>query len=196
MKASGKTRQRLECRRMQDRSGRNSRSAESAGNRLQCWPGRLSRDEAGASLVEFALIAVPFFVLLYGGFEIGFVYWANQELEHATAYGARLVRTGQAQAEGLGQAQLTTKICSQTAVLVGCTSKLRLDVRSAKTFSEIVPPSPLNGSGVLKDLAEFTFSPGTANDVVLVSAFYNWPPLLKPSGYVLRAATVVRNEPF
>jgi hypothetical protein len=33
-------------------------------------------------------------------------------------------------------------------------------------------------------------------DVVLVSAFYNWSPLLKQSDYILRASSVTRNEPF
>jgi Flp pilus assembly protein TadG len=160
------------------------------------WPRRLCRDERGASLVEFSLIALPFFILLYGTFEIGFVYWANQELEHAAGYGARLVRTGQVQAGGLSQAQLTAQMCSQTSVLVGCATKLRIDVRSATTLAGITPPSPLNGSGGLKDPAEFTFAPGAANDVVLVTAFYQWPPLLSPSDYILRAASVGRNEPF
>ena len=178
--------------RLDDRPAAGGRAQQRAGG----WPRRLCRDQGGASLIEFSLIALPFFILLYGTFEIGFVYWANQELEHAAGYGARLVRTGQVQAGGLSQAQLTTQMCSQTAVLVGCTTKLRVDVRSAKTLAEITPPSPLNGSGDLKDAAEFTFAPGAANDVVLVSAFYKWPPLLKPSDYVLRAASVGRNEPF
>ena len=73
---------------------------------------------------------------------------------------------------------------------------MRIDVRSAKTLTEITPPSPLNGTGGLKDAAEFTFAPGAPNDVVLVSAFYKWPPLLKSSDYILRASSVGRNEPF
>src|SRR5262245_60770496 len=160
------------------------------------WPHRLCRDEAGVSLVEFALIALPLFTLLYGIFEIGFVYWASQELENAAGYGARLVRTGQVQAAGLSQAQLTAQICGQTAVLAGCATKLRVDVRSAKTLGEITAPVPLSSSGALKDAGEFSFEPGGANDVVLVTTFYSWPPLLKPSGYLLRAGLAVRNEPF
>jgi Flp pilus assembly protein TadG len=159
-------------------------------------PRRLWRDRRGVSIIEFALIGLPFFIMLYGTFEIGFVYWASQELEHAASSAARLVRTGQVQAGKLDQAGLTAQVCSQTAVLFSCTTKLRLDVRSAKTFAAITPPDPLNGSGGLKDAAEFTFSPGGANDVVLVSTFYDWPPLLSPSGHILRASAVVRNEPF
>jgi Flp pilus assembly protein TadG len=172
------------------------RSGEAQTESAPRRPGRLFRDQSGASLIEFALIALPFFLLLYGTFEVAFVYWANQELEHAASHGARLVRTGQVQAQALDRAQLTEQMCSQTALLVGCAAKLRLDVRSGKTLGEITPPAPLDGSGTLKDAAAFAYSPGAANEVVLLSAFYAWPPLLKPSGYLLRAASVMRNEPF
>jgi Flp pilus assembly protein TadG len=147
-------------------------------------------------MVEFTLIALPFLVLLFGAFEIAFIYWANHELEHATTHGVRLVRTGQVQAGGITQAQLKAEICSRTAVLVGCATRLRLDVRSAKEFSGITPPDPIDGNGVLKDDAAFSFAPGAGNDLVLVSAFYNWKPLLRPSDYILRASSAARNEPF
>ena len=157
---------------------------------------RLYRDRTGATMLEFALIALPFFILLLGTFEIGFVYWANQELENATSYGSRLVRTGQVQSGGVSQEQLKATICSQTSVLVGCATRLRLDVRSAKEFSQITPPAPLGSSGELAEDAAFSFAPGGANDVALVTAFYNWKRLLKPSDTILRASTVARNEPF
>jgi len=147
-------------------------------------------------MVEFALIVLPFFLLLMGAFDIGFYYWGSEELENATVYGARLVRTGQVQAAGMTQAQLKTEICSQTAALVGCMSRLRLDVRSGQSFADITPPSPFNADGSLMSDAEFTFSPGGSNDVVLVSTFFDWPLLLRPSDYILHAATVTRNEPF
>jgi Flp pilus assembly protein TadG len=147
-------------------------------------------------LVEFSIVALPFLLLLMGAFDIGFHYWASEELENATAHGARLVRTGQVQAGGITQAQLKAEICSKTVVLVGCASRLRIDVSSAQLLANITPPLPLNASGSLKGDAEFVYSPGAANDVVLVTAFYNWRLLLKPSDYVLRASTVTRNEPF
>src|SRR5215469_9985438 len=86
------------------------------------WPSRLIKTECGVTMVEFALVALPFFLLLMGAFDIGFYYWGSEELENATAYGARLVRTGQVQAAGMTQAQLKGAICSQTAALVGCMS--------------------------------------------------------------------------
>lgn len=157
--------------------------------------GRMRRDERGASIVEFALVGAPFFILLMGTFEIGFIYWVNQELENAAGHAARLVRTGQIQA-GTSQSQLKAEMCSRTAVLVGCATRLRIDVRSGKSFSDISPPSPLDSNGALKDDASFAFAPGVGSDFILVSAFYNWHPLLKSSDYVMRASSVARNEPF
>lgn len=167
-----------------------------AHRRWRPWPYRLVTAESGSTLVEFSLILFPFIVLLFGAFDVGFYYWGSQELENATAYSARLVSTGQAQADGMDQAQLKAQICSRTAVLVGCTSRLRLDVRSGHSLSDITPPTPLNSGGTLKTDMEFVYSPGAGNDVVLVSTFYNWQLLLKPSDYILRATTVTRNEPF
>jgi Flp pilus assembly protein TadG len=155
----------------------------------------LVRCRAGATLVEFSLLAFPFLLLIMASFEIGFIYWANQELENATSDAARMVRTGQVQAGKLNQAQLKTQLCNRTALLVGCQSRVRLDVRSAASFAAITPPEPLDGSGELKGDADFSYSPGGADDVVLVSAFYDWRSLF--SGvYIVRAAAPVRNEPF
>jgi Flp pilus assembly protein TadG len=151
-------------------------------------------------MLEFALVALPFFLLLFGGFELGFVYWATEELENATEYGARLVRTGQLRSTTTGTtaATLAADICSQTAILVGCSSRIRVDVRSAPDFSTLTPPPPTNSSGTLKaqDDADFSFQTGNANDVVIVSVFYDWTPILSPSDYILRASSITRNEPF
>ena len=58
---------------------------------------QFGRDASGASAVEFALIALPLFYMLFVILEIGIVFFANYELENAAAQGARMLRTGQAQ---------------------------------------------------------------------------------------------------
>ena len=73
-------------------------------------------------------------------FEIGFVYWANKELENAINDAARLVRTGQAQAANMSRAELKAEACKHVAILVDCNTRMRLDVRSGASFSDITPP--------------------------------------------------------
>ncbi len=138
---------------------------------------------------------IPFLLLLLATFEIGFVYWANKELENATNDAARLVRTGQAQAANMSQAELKAEACKHVAILVDCNTRMRLDVRSAASFSDISPPQAKDGNGALKSDSDFTYAPGTADQVVLVTAFFDWPALFQ-GARVLRATVPLRNEPF
>jgi Flp pilus assembly protein TadG len=156
---------------------------------------RLRRCRSGATLVEFSLVALPLLLLILATFELGFIYWANHELENATSDAARMVRTGQVQAGNLNQSQLKTELCNRTALLVGCLSRVRLDIRSAATFNAISPPQPVDGAGALKPDDAFSYAPGAGDDVVLVSAFYSWSTLFSGT-YLVRAAMPVRNEPF
>ena len=163
------------------------------------------RGERGATLVEFALILIPFFVILFGIFEVGFVFWGTYELENATADAARQIRTGQIRANG-GEAAFRTLVCDRVVLLSRCNTDLRLDVRSFNSFAALQgsPPAPLDNDGELKD--SLTFNPGGPRSIVLVSTFYRWPLINPLSGYsisnmaggarLLQASAAFRNEPF
>jgi Flp pilus assembly protein TadG len=180
---------------MRSRFGSRRRRQGSVAVRLRALLSGLRADQSGATMVEFSLVALPFLLLLLATFEIGFVYWANKELENAINDAARLVRTGQAQAASMTREDLEREACQRTAVLVNCTTRLRLDVRSAARFGDITPPEPTDSSGNLKPDDAFTFSPGAADEAVLVTAFFDWPALFQ-SARILRATVPLRNEPF
>ena len=40
--------------------------------------------ERGVTMVEFAIVIVPFFLLLFGTLELGFILWGTYDLENAT----------------------------------------------------------------------------------------------------------------
>ena len=162
------------------------------------------RDKRGASMVEFALVMLPFFILLFGIIEVGLVFWGGLELENATDDAARMVRTGQAQAANFEEARMKQEICGRVSILADCTAKLKLDMQSFTTFAQMTPPAPLDGDGKLKD--EFTFSLGGPQQVVLMTSFYEWPLLslmssmglsnMASGNRLLRASAAFRNEPF
>lgn len=172
-----------------------SRIGRSARLGLRALVCRLRADQSGATLVEFALVALPFLVTLFATIEIGLVYWGNKELENATNDAARLVRTGQAQTGNMTQADLKREACTRTTILFECETRLRIDVRSAANFGDIDPPAPRNGNGTLKSDADFTYAPGAAADAVLVTAFFDWPDIFR-GRLLLRASAPLRNEPF
>ncbi|MEG6508448.1 TadE/TadG family type IV pilus assembly protein [Methyloligella sp. 2.7D] len=163
---------------------------------------RLLRDRSGAAAIEFAIVAVPFLILLLGLFEVGFVFVGNLTLEHSVADAARWVRTGQAQS--WDEDTLRQKVCDQIVIPVDC-DKLRLDIRTFNAFGDTSFPDPLNDEGKLRD--DFTFDTGGRNDVVVLRAYYEWPLIsifpswislgnMSSGNRLLSATSVFRNEPF
>jgi hypothetical protein len=165
---------------------------------------RFGRDNSGASALEFALVAVPFLLLIFAVLEVGLVYFATFTLENATAQGARLIRTGQAQTQKFDAGKFKAEVCKSLGAPLSC-ADLRLDVRHFPSFGGIDLPSPLDGGGNLK--TNFSYDPGLGGEIVVVRAFYQWTLAAKlpeavglgnmPNGDRLLVATsAFRNEPF
>lgn len=56
---------------------------------------RGARNDEGAVAIEFAIIALPFFALLFGIIELAIIFFLNSSLDSATSQAARGIRTGQ-----------------------------------------------------------------------------------------------------
>ena len=175
-----------------------------AAGRRPRGPRQFGRDRSGASALEFALVAVPLILLLLAILQIGLVFFANFVLEHATAQGARLIRTGQAQNQGFDAAAFRNEVCKYLTAPLSCAG-LKLDVRRFKNFSSTALTNPLDASGALK--TSFSYDPGVGGDVVVVRGFYEFDiPGLMPieismsnmqgGSRVLIATAAFRNEPF
>jgi Flp pilus assembly protein TadG len=52
-------------------------------------PGRIWRDQRGATALEFALLAPLFFLLIFGIIGIGMVFWTQVGLQHGVQMAAR-----------------------------------------------------------------------------------------------------------
>ncbi|HKJ61706.1 MAG TPA: TadE/TadG family type IV pilus assembly protein, partial [Hyphomicrobiales bacterium] len=164
------------------------------------------REDRGVTMVEFAIVIVPFFLLLFGTLELGFILWGTYDLENATYDAARLIRTGQLQSGTATPDQFRDRICNRASLLPNCTSKLRVDVRSYPTMSAMQsnPPLPLDGDGNLQD--SYTWNTGGPASIVLVSAFYPWPLFNLTTSFtmsnmangdrLLRTSVAFRNEPW
>jgi Flp pilus assembly protein TadG len=72
----------------------------------------------GQSMVEFALVAPLFFMLLFGAIEGGRLIWTNHELVNATREGARLAMVGGSEAQVQAtNAAVTQRILDRSAGL-------------------------------------------------------------------------------
>jgi len=162
------------------------------------------RSRNAVTAIEFAVIAIPFFMLVIGIIEVGLVFWAGYELENATAAAARLVRTGKAQTLAYTVSQLRSQLCQSVVILTNCNSKLQISVQTFATFAGITAPSPVNQNGALQ--TSFPYAPGGPGSIVLFTTFYPWPlaiPLtssllanLAGGNYLLQSTFAFRNEPY
>lgn len=172
------------------------------------WNHRLksmrARRRSGSALIEFALIAPLFFMLIFAVMEVGIIFFAQSTLQTAANDVARLVRTGQVQAAAMSQTAIKNRVCTDIAPLIPCDGNLRVDVEAFSNFGGVQFSPPLDANGNLNPLDNY--NTGSACDVVLVRVYYAWTvftPLLNPflvnvngNKHLVYSAASFRNEPF
>jgi len=163
---------------------------------------------SGSAAVQFAIIAPVLLLFLLGIIETGVIFFAQSSLQNAADDTARLVRTGQAQVQGLTEAQYISDVCSEMTGLIGsvaCNNNLLVDMRAYQTFASAQYVNVFKGNGTVNQ-NKLQFAAGSACDIVLVRVFYPWSimtplltPLLQnlPNGqYLMTSAQSFRNEPY
>lgn len=167
-----------------------------------------ARWRSGTVAIEFALIAPVLALFLFGIVETGLIFFAQSTLQNASDDAARLVRTGQAQNNGMTEAQYVQQICSGMSKLISastCTSNMQIDMQSFNDFSSANYTNVLNQNGTV-NTNQLQYLTGGPCAVVLVRTFYPWSiltPLLAPllanmpnGQYLLTAGAAFRNEPY
>lgn len=163
----------------------------------------LPKEQRGAAAVEFALIAVPFFGLLFGIIETALLFFVSTVVEHAAMEAARDIRTGEIQ-KGGGETAFFDTACGEMGMVLSC-ANLHYDVRTFDDFESARPGSVIEDETYDPD--EMKFDAGKEEEIVVVRLFYEWK-LVAPflgdralanleNGNRLIVATVAfRNEPF
>jgi Flp pilus assembly protein TadG len=167
--------------------------------------GRFCRHEVGTAAVDFALVLLPFLVVLMSIIEASIVLFAGQVLQTATTNASRLILTGQVQNAGWSASQFKSSVCANLTVMFNCTSNLYIDVRAFSFGSPVTLPSPTNSNGTLAN--NYVFQSGNPGDIVVVRLIYQWPIFASALGMglvtsstnntnTLVATAAFRNEPY
>ncbi len=167
---------------------------------------RFGRRNDGAAAVEFAIVVVPFFALLFAIIELALVFWAGQVLETATHDTSRLIMTGQAQKQSFDKTRFKQELCNRVLGLFNCNAGMLIDVRTSGAFASANLGKPaLKANGTVDD-SGFQYQTGGPGDIVVVRVMYEWPLILRtfgldlsdlPSGKrLLMSAVAFRNEPY
>lgn len=162
------------------------------------------KDEDGVAAIEFAILALPFFMLVFGIIELAIIFFINSTMAHGVNEAGRQIRTGNFQACG-GAAKFKELVCNNMDNLMDCKNSVRIDVVSAPSFKDIVVPDPEAPDG--GPIPQGDYANTNAGDpVVIRSLFYYKLALpnaftrlesIPGSGYrVMSTTTAFRNEPF
>jgi Flp pilus assembly protein TadG len=168
-------------------------------------PRRFLRHQSGGAAVDFALVLLPFLVVLMTVIESAVVLLAGQVLQTSATNAGRLILTGQAQNANYTAAQFKSTVCANLTVMFNCANNLYVDVESFSTFSTISLTNATNANGTL-NTGGFGYSPGNPGDIVVVRLIYQWPIIAAGlvAGLVnsanntntLIATVAFRNEPY
>lgn len=167
-----------------------------------------ARDERGVTVVEFALLAVPFFMIIGAILETAMIFLASAVLDAAVHDASRLILTGQAQTSAFNLEDFRQKICDHAFGFFGDCSAIHVRVTPVTDFASASSAPPLDRT--CTESCDWTvpqvFTPGKGSSVVMVQAFYKWPTILNFADFtfadlgdnsrLLGAARVFRNEPF
>ena len=179
--------------------------------------GRFRRDDRGVTIIEFGILALPFFTIIAAILETSLVFFASQILDSAVQDAGRLIRTGQMQNGPAGNNNLAgfrTKVCDNLYNMMSCDG-VKVKVSVVGNFGSAMATYPIQRGAQCTSAAGVTtcdwtlvesYTPGGGGDVVLVQAYYKWPTLVRLPGFnlqnqvdgtrLLGAVRVFRNEPF
>ncbi|WFL76641.1 pilus assembly protein [Altererythrobacter arenosus] len=193
--------------------------------RLVPFLARLRRDEGGATVVEFALVALPMILLLVGGLDLGYQSYARSVMQGALNDAARKASVQNPEFDSEGDT-IEEQVENEIRDLVGTVAldaEIKVTQKSFFEFSDIGNPEKLmtdvNRNGQFdeedgdcwedaNDNGEYDTDAGTegrggSNDVVFYSAEIAMPRLLPldslidvPSTIEMTLESAVRNQPY
>ncbi len=175
----------------------------SAGRQAQAF----GRDERGVTAIEFGVLALPFFTLIFAILQTAIMFMATQVLDSALEDASRKVRTGEA--AGYSLTDFRTLLCGYTFNLLDC-SQIQLKSQVITDFANVVytAPQTCNTTTCTWTANWQAFDPGatTCRSIVQVSAYYRYPLIVvlpyfnlknQPDNYrLLGSIRVFRNEPY
>ena len=168
---------------------------------------RLGRDQRGATIVEFAVIAMPMCVLLMGGLELGYNSYVRSTLQGALHDAARVaaVENPILASEGDTVEEQVANMIKDTVAHVAPNAVVDVDQKSYFEFSSIGDPEKLmtdnndngkfdsgdgdcfedaNGNGTFDEDQGKSNSHGGASDVVLYTATVEAPRILPLDAFI------------
>jgi Flp pilus assembly protein TadG len=163
---------------------------------------QFTKRQDGSAAVEFAMVALPFFALIFAILETALIFFAGQTLQAAAGDAGRLIMTGQAQTANYSAADFKNQVCARIYGLFNCQTGMTVDVKTYSSFGSVDTTSPTKNGQF--DSTKAGYSLGGPGCIQVVTLYYQWPvyvPLLGlnylgTNSHLLQATAVFKNEPY
>ncbi len=190
----------------------------------ECAPRRrlaaFARSRDGSAAIEFALLAIPYFLVIFAIIETFVAFAGEMLVSNAVDTMGRRMRTGQITPTNTDRTAFRTAFCGEISILIKCStteaatpSKLFIDVQKFSTFASIPTTIPKLTTDRYSDLkiADFKYDPGGSGTINMVRAYYRWQiitDLIRPyisnirpadgsaSYFLIVATTAFQNEQY
>ncbi|ABC89024.1 hypothetical conserved protein [Rhizobium etli CFN 42] len=186
----------------------------------------VARSRDGAAAIEFALLAIPYFLVIFAILETFIAFAAEELVSNAVDTMSRRMRTGQitynlGRTTDMSRTQFRQAFCNEISILISCStseaatpSKLYLDVQTFGSFSAIPTTIPKVSSDRYADIntAAFKYTPGGAGTINMLRAYYRWEIITDlvrpyittirpsdgsmPTQYLIIATSAFQNEQY
>lgn len=168
------------------------------------------RNQDGTTAIEFAMVATPFFILVFGLIGFALYFFVMNSLDKGMDQTSRLVRTGQAQKSNMTVNDFKQSICNGAGEWIKC-NKVEIFVQKFPDWQSVSPQACLNSSGAQVTNSASGSDPianysGASSDIVLVTTCYKWDfaqniPFVKlgnmsDGSMMMQTATAFRTEPY
>jgi Flp pilus assembly protein TadG len=138
-------------------------------------PRLFGRSRRGTTAVEFAILAVPFWLFVLFIFELGLDFYVQLALDYAVQQGARRLQTGAVSAAASVAAFKTDCFCPPVAAFLNC-NQITVTAYALGTNDYYLNAQGGGGfvptTGGALNTSSWTFSPGAPSGAMFLQAVY------------------------
>ncbi|WP_245281443.1 TadE/TadG family type IV pilus assembly protein [Rhizobium sp. AAP43] len=187
---------------------------------------RLARSQDGSAAIEFAILSVPYFIIIFAIVETFVAFTAEQLITNAVNNLGRQLRTGEitynlGRTTDMTATQFRQAFCDEVSIIIKCSagevstpSKLYIDARTFTSFAAIPTTIPRKSTAAFADIdpTSFKFTPGGPDTINMLRAYYRWQVITDlvrpyitnirpddgsmPSDFLIVATTTFKNENY
>ncbi|PVB60258.1 TadE/TadG family type IV pilus assembly protein [Labrenzia sp. 011] len=164
----------------------------------------LLKDDSGVTAVEFAFVALPFFLLTIAIIEVGLVQVVGYMVDNAVVSAARMIRTGQAVTGTFTADEFKKQICNFMPEFMCDPNTISIEVVAVDSFAAASSTDDLyEDDGEVRE--DLKFETGNAGEIVVMHVIFRWPMMISnlelfPYDHdgvrYLTSTMVFRNEPW